>query len=103
MFVIFLLKASQVDVSQVYVVQLVLIIDSREQYSNKEKSRADSLERHIQLVRDRNIAVEVRGLQQGDVLWIAKPRCACCPIPLPRLRHNLPYTQLRHSCTAAAH
>ena len=61
----------------------MLIIDSREQYSNVGKDRVDSLARHVQIVRDRNIAVDVRTLQQGDVLWIAKSRCAhpsICPL-----------------------
>lgn len=58
--------------------QLVLIIDSREQYSHVSKSKAEGLSRHVQLVRDRNIPVEVRGLQQGDALWIAKSR-SCSP------------------------
>ena len=54
--------------------QLVLIIDSREQFSHVAHSKVDGLARHVQLVRDRNITVEVRGLQQGDALWIAKSR-----------------------------
>lgn len=56
--------------------QLVLIIDSREQYSHVAHSKVEGLARHVQLVMDRNIPVEVRGLQQGDALWIAKSRWA---------------------------
>ena len=59
-----------------YALQLVLIIDSREQYSHVAHSKVDGLARHVQLVRDRNIPVEVRGLQQGDALWLAKSRWA---------------------------
>lgn len=65
------------------VLQLVLIIDSREQYSHVAHSKADGLARHVQLVRDHGIPVEVRGLQQGDALWIAKSRWA---IIAPHLR-----------------
>ena len=56
-------------------VQVMLIIDQREQYNNSGKDRMASLARHVQTVRDRNIAVDVRTLHQGDVLWIAKSRC----------------------------
>lgn len=72
------------------VLQLVLIIDSREQYSNVGKDRVDSLARHVQLVRDRNITVDVRTLQQGDALWIAKPRWV-----IPVSNHNV-----KHQMTA---
>lgn len=62
----------------------MLIIDSREQYSNVGRDKVDSLARHVQLVRDRSIAVEVRTLQQGDVLWVAKPRWVTLdPTPSP--------------------
>ena len=55
-------------------VQLMLIIDSREQYSNAGKGRADGLAAKIQVIRDRGIAVDIRMLEQGDVLWIAHSR-----------------------------
>lgn len=55
-------------------VQLMLIIDSREQYSNAGRERADGLAGKIQVIRDRGISVEIRALQQGDVLWIAHSR-----------------------------
>lgn len=58
--------------------QLVLIIDQREQYSNVGKDRVESLARWVQTVRDRGIAVDVRTLQQGDVLWIARSRYYFC-------------------------
>lgn len=54
--------------------QLVLIVDSREQYSNAGKNRVDQLASHVQTIRDRGIAVDIRTLQQGDVLWIAQSR-----------------------------
>jgi len=55
-------------------VQLMLIIDSREKYSNTGKDRADGLAAKIQVIRDRGISVDVRMLEQGDVLWIAHSR-----------------------------
>lgn len=69
-----------------FVLQLVLVIDSREQYSNVGRDRVDSLARHVQLVRDRSIAVDVRTLQQGDALWIAKPRSVTLH-PIQELKH----------------
>ncbi len=55
-------------------VQLMLIIDSREKYSNTGKDRADGLAAKIQVIQDRGISVDVRMLEQGDVLWIAHSR-----------------------------
>ncbi|KAL0033716.1 hypothetical protein WJX77_002280 [Trebouxia sp. C0004] len=54
--------------------ELMLIIDSREQYSNTGKDRADGLAGKIQVIRDRGISVDIRMLEQGDVLWIAHSR-----------------------------
>ncbi|KAL0029639.1 hypothetical protein WJX79_009994 [Trebouxia sp. C0005] len=54
--------------------ELMLIIDSREQYSNAGKDRADGLAAKIQVIRDRGVSVDIRALQQGDVLWIAHSR-----------------------------
>lgn len=54
--------------------QLMLIIDSREKYSNTGKDRADGLAAKIQVIQDRGISVDVRMLEQGDVLWIAHSR-----------------------------
>ncbi|DBB12599.1 TPA: hypothetical protein ACH3X3_005387 [Trebouxia sp. C0006] len=54
--------------------ELMLIIDSREKYSNTGKDRADGLAAKIQVIRDRGISVDVRMLEQGDVLWIAHSR-----------------------------
>ena len=55
--------------------QVVLILDSREQYNNVGKNRIESLSAHLQMVRSHYANVEVRELKVGDVVWIARSRC----------------------------
>lgn len=54
--------------------EVVLILDSREQYSNVGKNRIESLSAHLQMVRSHYANVEVRELKVGDVVWIARSR-----------------------------
>ena len=52
----------------------MLILDSREQYSNVGKNRIESLSAHLQMVRSHYANVEVQELKVGDVIWIARSR-----------------------------
>ena len=75
--------------------QLVLLIDSREQYSNVGRNKVESLAGHVQVVRSQYPHVDVRKLDQGDVMWIAKSRYIKHPAGQPVL---LPVHGATHGC-----